>query len=282
LTHAASVGFTVIFSKPVTGVDVQDFILSATGVTGALIKDVSGSGDTYTVTVSTGSGNGTIRLDLVDDDSIKDTADDPLGGMGAGNGDFTSGEMYDVNKITIILSANTYDGWVLESAETSNVGGTINKTTATLNLGDNAANKQYRSILSFDTSVLLDNAVITSVTLKFKYAGVIGTDPFNTHGSLLADVRKGPFKNIALEIGDLNASKLKVLTYTKATVDNWYARSFNPADFQFINLSGVTQFRLRFSKDDNNDLGADLLRIYSGNAAVEAERPQLVIEYYIP
>jgi len=43
----------------------------------------------------------------------------------------------------------------------------------------------------------------------------------------------------------------------------------------------ITQFLLRFSKDDNNDLGADFLKIYSGNAA-EAYRPQLIVEYYNP
>jgi hypothetical protein len=32
--------------------------------------------------------------------------------------------------------------------------------------------------------------------------------------------------------------------------------------------------------DDNNEFGADYLKIYSGNA-VDTDRPQLVIEYYI-
>jgi len=43
----------------------------------------------------------------------------------------------------------------------------------------------------------------------------------------------------------------------------------------------LTHFRLRFTKDDNNDFGADYLKIFSGNA-LEADRPQLIIEYYIP
>ena len=46
-------------------------------------------------------------------------------------------------------------------------------------------------------------------------------------------------------------------------------------------LGGVTQFRLRFSKDDNNDFGTDFLKLYSGNA-LETDRPQLIIEYYVP
>jgi hypothetical protein len=70
-----------------------------------------------------------------------------------------------------------------------------------------------------------------------------------------------------------------MVIYTNTKVDNWCSQSLNPDDFGFINLDGgVTQFRLRFSKDDNNDFGADFLKLYSGNAT-EADRPQLTIEY---
>jgi hypothetical protein len=181
------------------------------------------------------------------------------------------------------VSSGSYDGWVLETGEASNMGGTLNKSAATLRLGDNSANKQYRSILSFDTSSLPDTTVVTSVTLKFKHAGLSGTNPFTTHGNLIVDVRKGAFKNNpALEPGDFNAkaSKNKALVFTDTKVEDWYSRSLNPLYFKFINLGGVTQFRLRFSKDDNNDFGADFLKLYSGNET-EADRPQLIIEYYV-
>jgi hypothetical protein len=95
-TDAATVGFTVSFSKSVTGVNNSDFTLTKAGVTSASIINVSGSGTTYTVTVNTGSGNGAIRLDVVDDDSIRDAANNPLGGGGLGNGNYTSGERYNI------------------------------------------------------------------------------------------------------------------------------------------------------------------------------------------
>jgi len=98
-TCATSVDFTVTFSKAVTGVDTADFSLTTTGVTGASVTAVSAdTGATRTVTVSTGTGDGTIRLDVADDDTIVDGATNPLGGMGAGNGDYTSGEAYTVAK----------------------------------------------------------------------------------------------------------------------------------------------------------------------------------------
>src|SRR5258706_12806639 len=93
-TSASSVGFIITLSEVVTGVNVSapfnDFTLTTTGVIGAAIIGVSGSGTTYTVTVNTGSGNGTVRLDVVDNDTIKDSANNPLGGVGTRNGNFVN------------------------------------------------------------------------------------------------------------------------------------------------------------------------------------------------
>ncbi len=109
-TTATSVDFAVTFTKSVTGVDTStpfnDFALTTIGVTGASITGVSGSGASYTVTVNTGSasGNGTIRLDVVDNDSIQDVSNKPLGGTGAGNGNYTSGEVYTLLNIPTPVS----------------------------------------------------------------------------------------------------------------------------------------------------------------------------------
>ena len=97
-TSAASVRFNVTFSEPVTGVDTSDFTLTASGITGPAVTGISGSLGSYLVTVNTGSGNGTLRLNVNDNDSIIDSSGNPLGGTGIGNGNFTSGETYSVDK----------------------------------------------------------------------------------------------------------------------------------------------------------------------------------------
>ncbi|MCQ3939350.1 MAG: hypothetical protein DPW18_20240 [Chloroflexi bacterium] len=176
------------------------------------------------------------------------------------------------------------DGWILESSETSGTGGTLNNSMTTLWVGDDGANRQYRTVLSFDTSALPPGAVITSVTLKFKYAGKVGTLPFGTHGNLLVDVRKGAFSNNpSLQLGDFKiaATKNALFSITNTKVNNWYVLTFNPSQFKYINRTGVTQFRLRFAVDDNNDYGADILKIFSGNAG-SAHQPRLTIVFYIP
>ena len=61
---ATLIAYTVTFSESVTGVDVSDFALTATGTATGSIASVTGSGTTYTVTVNTLGGDGTLRLDL--------------------------------------------------------------------------------------------------------------------------------------------------------------------------------------------------------------------------
>ena len=102
-TDAASVNFTVKFSEPVTGVDASDFTFTASGITGASVTGVSGSHSTYTITVNTGTGDGSLRLDLTDNDSIIDSSGNPLGGARAGNGNFTTGQVYLIGRHHIFL-----------------------------------------------------------------------------------------------------------------------------------------------------------------------------------
>ena len=97
-TNAASVEFTVTFGESVTGVDTSDFRLTTRGITGASIAVVSGGPKMYTVSVNTGSGSGTLRLDVLDNDSIADSAGNSLGGSGPANGSFSIGEVYTIDK----------------------------------------------------------------------------------------------------------------------------------------------------------------------------------------
>ncbi|MBJ6110911.1 T9SS type A sorting domain-containing protein, partial [Hymenobacter sp. BT523] len=63
-TATAQVSYRVTFSGSVTGVSVSNFALTTAGVSGASLASVSGSGTTYTVVVNTGTGDGTLRLDV--------------------------------------------------------------------------------------------------------------------------------------------------------------------------------------------------------------------------
>jgi len=185
-----------------------------------------------------------------------------------------------------IVSNATQDGWILESTAASNAGKTKDAAGTMFFLGDNAGNKQYRSILSFNTAVLPDNAVLSSVTLKMRRAGRVGAVPFATLGDILVDINTGAFGTKAgLQSADFQAaaSKEAVLTFTNTPVNGWYSTTMNSADFSYINLTGVTQFRLRFAIQDNNNRAADYLKFYSGNfTSTPTYRPKLVVVYTLP
>jgi hypothetical protein len=176
------------------------------------------------------------------------------------------------------------DGWILEASEGSNTGGSINSTTSTFNVGDDKNKKQSVGILHFDTSSLPDNAVITSISLRVQKQSITGTDPFTTHGNLVLDVQKPYFGTTSGLVADdfqAAAGQVAVSTFNPTPVDNWYSAALDTSVYAYIDLTGTTQFRLRFSLDDDNDTIADVIKFYSGEAAA-SNQPQLIIQYYVP
>jgi len=207
----------------------------------------------------------------------------PAGGGGALQNQFTWNIHADVQTLTY-RSVAVNDGTVLESSENSGVGGSKNNTSPAFKLGDDAANRQYRAILSFDTSSLPDNAVITRATLKIKRQGLVGVDPFTTNGSLLADIRKPFFgASAGLAVGDFQAAATAVgsAIFGATPLGGWYSAPLYSPARPLINRTGTTQFRLAFTLDDNNDSLANSLSFYSGDAPA-ADRPVLIIDYYLP
>jgi subtilisin-like proprotein convertase family protein/subtilisin family serine protease len=77
-TNAASVDWTVTFSESVTGLSLSHFSLATSGLTGASLTSLMGSGSVYTVSASTGTGDGTLGLDLTSDTNVFDLALNPL------------------------------------------------------------------------------------------------------------------------------------------------------------------------------------------------------------
>ena len=183
-------------------------------------------------------------------------------------------------------STGLHDGWILESSENSKVGGTFNSTYATLNLGDNAQKKQFRAVLSFNTASLPNNAVIIKATLKLKRQGVVGgINPITTFQGFMVDIKKGAFGMPWLQATDWQTAASKTYgPFTPALAGGWYNINLTNAKVyinKFATNSGLTQIRLRFKLDDNNNGLPNYLRLYSGNAGVTSS-PRLVIEYYVP
>jgi hypothetical protein len=179
-----------------------------------------------------------------------------------------------------VLSAGGYDGWVLESGETTSSGGTLDRTATTIRVGDYAGRRQYRSLLHFNTT-LPAGAVVIRATLLLKKQGQAGTaiDLFSTFNGLLVDTRKPSFGTTGLTVGDFPATGSSSVAKVGATgVAGWHGAEIGRS---YLNTTGTTQFRLRFALGDNNDGTANYLRFWSGNAAT-ADRPQLLTKYFVP
>jgi hypothetical protein len=102
----------------------------------------------------------------------------------------------------------------------------------------------------------------------------------------MVDIKRGFFNSApGLQVGDFQAKASKSYgSFIPALKDGWYTFDLTPAQ-AFINKldtgGSVTQLRLRFQLDDNNNSIANYLKLYSGNAPA-VSRPQLIIEYYVP
>jgi|CXWL01.1.fsa_nt_gi uncharacterized delta-60 repeat protein len=185
---------------------------------------------------------------------------------------------------TTFRSKAVHDGWVLEAGENSNSGGSLNRLATTFNVGDDARDRQYRGILSFNTASLPDNAIITSAHLDVKRQGIVGANPLTTHGDLLIDIRTGTFSNnLNLQTSDFNSAGAPGASQERFVplTSSWYTTQFSSANLTFINKYGITQFRLLFAKDDNDDMSADYIKFFSGNS-VNGNLPKLIISYFVP
>ena len=103
-TNAASVQWLVSFSESVTGGAISNFSLTTQGVNGASITSVTGSGNTRTVTVNTGTNTGgnthTIRLNMANGSGIVDLAGNTLSGTFPING-----QTYTIDKTAPTVSS---------------------------------------------------------------------------------------------------------------------------------------------------------------------------------
>lgn len=185
-----------------------------------------------------------------------------------------------VPKQAIFQSVKAYDGWLLEYSELSSRARQAD-SKSTLNVGDDLRNREYRSLLHFDTAPLPNNAAVTSATLQLTKAGVTG-DPFTGHGDLTADLVKGSFGRALFELTDFNAagSRIRGNGWDFSDADPVYELRLASAYFKYINLIGATQLRARFETDDDNDHVADFITFYAGEDSLNA--PRLIIEYTTP
>ncbi len=262
---------------------------AASGATGYGVHRSTTSGGPYTTVASNIVGTGYTDIGLTNGTTYYYvvTATNAEG-EGASSNQASATPQASPTPVTVTLtSIAAQDGWVLESTETSNAGGTLSataSTTSALRVGDNNQDRQYKSVVSFDTSSIPDGATIVSATLRLRRGTLSGTSPFTTHGTCWVDVQAGSgfSGSTTLQTGDFvgASAAIQATSLTNAASNGaWSEGSLNAAGLAALDKTGTTQLRVYFNLDDNDDLGNDYLGYYSGDNSTAANRPQLVVTY---
>ncbi len=97
--NATSVDFAVTFSENVTGVGVADFSVDKSSLVSGSVSGISGSNASYTVTVSSVSGDGTLSIDLNSSGTgITDGENKEVSGSFTTGAVHSVGDAFDVSK----------------------------------------------------------------------------------------------------------------------------------------------------------------------------------------
>ncbi len=257
-----------------TASDLEDGDLTASLAWTSDLDGAIGSGGSFsTATLSVGTHTVTA--------SVTDS-----GGLGGSDQITVTVDAVAGPTVVTFTSAGGEDGWVRESSESSNSGGRNNSTgtgTSAVRAGDHKKDRQYKGVISFDTSSIPDGATIVSATLRLRRGKVTGTNPFSTHGACWVDVHSGGLGgSTALANGDFEAvaSVAKTATLSNAAANgDWSEASLDPVGLGAVNKVGTTQLRFYFDLDDNDDSGNDYIGYYSGDNSSSANHPQLEVTY---
>ncbi|HQR35406.1 MAG TPA: Ig-like domain repeat protein, partial [Blastocatellia bacterium] len=161
----ASVSWTVTFAASVSGVSASNFALANIGLGSPMITGVTGSGTTWTVTASTGTGGGSLGLNMANNTGVTPTVS---------NTPFT-GEIYTVNAPPTVANAGpdqTLCGVSATLAANAPTSGTGSWSVVS---GPNTSNSQFSST-SNRTATFTPAGGVGSYTLRWTIANSPCTD----------------------------------------------------------------------------------------------------------
>lgn len=193
-------------------------------------------------------------------------------------------------EMTITAQGYT-DGWVLESTGGSETGGLTEVGFGYTRIGDEGDNGRYRTVLSFDTSVLPANAQLVSAQLGITRVGQIGKNPWTYDQHLseadicVIDMATPYFgSSLALEAQDWQAPATVVDAGHYIVPYEHFMTVYDLISDEAVNQidkSGTTQFRIRLEPGTNNDSTADYFFFGGGNHPDASARSTLRVKYYL-
>jgi hypothetical protein len=198
-----SVSYTVVFSESVTGVSIDDFALTTTGNATGNIASVTGSGTTYTLTVDTITGEGTLRLDLKGGTNIQN-------GTGNAPEADSSGTIHDVDHVApTVTSGNISLSGATGTGGAFKVGDTVTATWNNTAGGDN--NSDTISAVTMDFSAFGGGASVAATNSSGTWTATY---------TVVSGAIDGTNKNVAVTATDDAGNTATTADTTNATVDN--------------------------------------------------------------
>ena len=252
-TSASSVDFTVAFDGNVNNVDISDFVLTTTGDAAGTIASVSAvTGSSITVTVSSITGDGTLRLDL--NSSGTGITDDTGNAISGG---YTSGQAYTIDNTApgVTSFALQTPGSSPTSSDTLVWRTTFNEDVQNVDTADFAVNGTTTATVSNVSAV---SASVYDVTIS-------GGDLASFDGVVGLNLVGNPV------ITDLSSNSLPTgepATDETYTVDNTVpsVNSISTADSNPTNAASV-DFTVAFDGNVNNVDTTDFALTTTGDVA---------------
>lgn len=178
-------------------------------------------------------------------------------------------------------SVAAQDGWILEGSENGSKGSSLSSTGTVLTVGDDASDRAYRAILSFDTSTIPDTATITRATVRLTRTSVAGT-AYASLGACTLDISTAIGGNVAFAKTDWEGSvgvSSCASVPEPAANGSQVSTNVSAPGLAHVSKTGSTQFKVRFATQDNDDLAADTINFAAAEHGTASYRPVLEVEY---
>jgi len=196
------------------------------------------------------------------------------------------GNVCDIEQL-VFTSIASEDGWVRESSEDSNEGGALNTTgsgSKAIRFGDHKKDRQFKSIVSFDTSLLITGSVVKGAQFELTRGSNAGdNDPYATFGIANVDLSVGGFGgDPALAVSDFEATADISMTGQLSDTGVLGISNLDSEGLSAIEGATKVQLRIEFELDDNDDRSNDYVGYYSSNNGNSNLHPRLIIDYTLP